>query len=103
MRSWSVRLMLLLTLLGTELAGLCHGRIIPSLEVIQVHEEEAELPLPSPSPPSKGYGVLTMAEKAPPGDAPRRHYYSSRRVQEEDHGVSASKRVVPEGPNPLHN
>lgn len=23
--------------------------------------------------------------------------------EEEDHGVSASKRVVPEGPNPLHN
>ncbi|BAF10634.1 Os03g0111000 [Oryza sativa Japonica Group] len=91
--SWSVRLMVLtLTLLGAELAGIRHGRrIIPSLEGDS----------PSPSPASKGCGLLTEEMAAPPG-----HYYSSRRMmqeEEEDHGVSASKRVVPEGPNPLHN
>ncbi|KAF0932862.1 hypothetical protein E2562_012185 [Oryza meyeriana var. granulata] len=108
MRSWGVRFMLLrfillltLTLLGAELTGICHGRIIPSLEVITV-QEEGELP----SPPSKGYGHpgLLTKEKAPPGDAPRRRHCSSwRMTQEEEDGVSASRRVVPEGPNPLHN
>uniref|UniRef100_A0A0E0K7Q8 Folylpolyglutamate synthase n=1 Tax=Oryza punctata TaxID=4537 RepID=A0A0E0K7Q8_ORYPU len=92
MSSWIVRLMVLtLTLLGAELAGIRHGRrITPSLEGES----------PSPSPPSKGYGLLTEEKAAAPG-----HYYSSRRMiqEEEDHGVSASKRVVPESPNPLHN
>uniref|UniRef100_A0A0D9VNI2 Uncharacterized protein n=1 Tax=Leersia perrieri TaxID=77586 RepID=A0A0D9VNI2_9ORYZ len=90
MRSWSVRFMLLLILLGAEVTGICHGRTIPSLKVIMVHDEGD-----SPSPASKAY-VLT-AEKAPPGDAGR------RMMQDDEGGVYESKRVVPEGPNPLHN
>ncbi|KAL6648938.1 hypothetical protein ACP70R_013162 [Stipagrostis hirtigluma subsp. patula] len=86
-------LLITLLLLGAELAGLCHGRGIPSAEVVMVHEVE--------SPPGEGYYLLPNKQRSPWSwrrrrGGVRRH---DRRVQD----LSESKRVVPQGPNPLHN
>lgn len=79
-RSFRFTLLLLLTVvvLGAELTELCHGRRDPTSsadQVAMVHEVQ--------SPPRKD----------------KEYRQRNRRMQD----LSESKRVVPQGPNPLHN
>ncbi|KAL6847553.1 hypothetical protein ACP4OV_022579 [Aristida adscensionis] len=88
-----VMLLIAFLLLGAELRGLCHGRGIPSSEVVaMVHDVE--------SPPSEGDYLGPNKQRSPWSWRKRGGVHGhGRRVQD----LSESKRRVPQGPNPLHN
>ncbi|KAF6989277.1 hypothetical protein CFC21_006620 [Triticum aestivum] len=86
-RDTRLRLTLLLValLLLVDMASVCHGRRTPDVDAMAA--------LDGAPPPAKGY----FAEQASSSTA-RQH---TARVYRRMHRVS--KRLVPQGPNPLHN
>ncbi|GJN09337.1 hypothetical protein PR202_ga27337 [Eleusine coracana subsp. coracana] len=87
--SFRSTLLLLLTVmvLGAAITGLSHGRRVPSAELAMVHEVQ--------SPPGKEHCLKKYRQRSKHGGV----HAGDRRILD----LSDSKRVVPQGPNPLHN
>ncbi|KQK24049.1 hypothetical protein BRADI_1g77860v3 [Brachypodium distachyon] len=102
-----------LLLLGAELTTVCHGRVTP---VFAVEAATTAMAHDADSPPSNGHSSFHGSdhqEGAMASSSSSRklakvrgvvQFSSGHAMLRRHDGVSAeSKRVVPQGPNPLHN